>query len=109
MTNGVIVIIYDIARQFFKKSAKGKESAPTEAVTKKMADKIGMKKFLSQRYPMGIFQNYFCRIYAIRGISWCRSRRVLVGDYCINGLFSHSNKPKVFLDEWNVCCLRWVH
>lgn len=54
MANGVIVIIMTLP-PIFKKVSKGKESAPTEAVTKKMADKIGMK-ILSQRYQWGFLQ-----------------------------------------------------
>ena len=95
MANGVIVIIMTLP-PIFKKVSKGKESAPTEAVTKKMADKIGMKIFIPA-LSMGIFAIIFAvftQLGALVGVGV----GVLVAIIVLM-VYSHSNKPKVFLDD----------
>lgn len=95
MINGVLVIIMTLP-PIFKKVSKGKENAPTEAVTKKMADKIGMKIFIPA-LAMGIFAIIFAvftQLGALVGVGV----GVLVA-IIILMIYSNSNKPKVFLDD----------
>ncbi|MDT2661958.1 DUF979 domain-containing protein [Enterococcus hulanensis] len=95
MINGVLVISMTLP-PIFKKVSKGKESAPTETVTKKMADKIGMKIFIPA-LSMGIFAIIFAvftQLGALVGVGV----GVLVA-IVILMIYSNSNKPKVFLDD----------
>lgn len=95
MINGVLVIIMTLP-PIFKKVNKGKESVPTEAVTKKMADKIGMKIFIPA-LAMGIFAIIFAvftQLGALVGVGV----GVLVA-IIILMVYSKSNKPIVFLDD----------
>ncbi|MGM0215553.1 DUF979 domain-containing protein [Enterococcus sp. AZ109] len=95
MINGVLVIIMTLPA-IFKKVSKGKDSAPSAEVTRKMADKVGMKIFIPA-LSMGICAILFAlftTLGALVGVG------VGVGvSIIILMVLARENKPHVFLDD----------